>query len=91
MVLGKLNIHMHKNGAGPGMVVHTCNPSTLEAEAGGLQVQGQPGLYTKFQAKFGVQGRPYLKNKKNEAGPLSYTIYKNYLKMDQDQNLRAKK
>ncbi|EDM00386.1 rCG63389 [Rattus norvegicus] len=28
------------------MVAHTCNPSnrTQEAEAGGSQVQGQPGL-----------------------------------------------
>jgi hypothetical protein len=30
----------------PGMVVHTCNPSTGEAEAGGLGVQGQPVLAT---------------------------------------------
>jgi hypothetical protein len=29
------------------MVVHACNFSTQEAEAGGLQVQGQPGLYGK--------------------------------------------
>jgi hypothetical protein len=26
------------------MVVHVCNPSTQEAEAGGSQVQSQPGL-----------------------------------------------
>lgn len=26
------------------MVVHACNPSTLEAEPGGAKVQGQPGL-----------------------------------------------
>jgi hypothetical protein len=25
---------------------HTCNPSTWEAEAKGLQVQDQPGLYS---------------------------------------------
>jgi hypothetical protein len=29
---------------GPGMVVHICNHSTQEAEAGGLKVQGQTGL-----------------------------------------------
>jgi hypothetical protein len=29
-----------------GMVVHTCNPSTWEAEAGGLRVQSQPGLHS---------------------------------------------
>jgi hypothetical protein len=27
-----------------GVVVHICNPSTQEAEAGGLQIQEQPGL-----------------------------------------------
>jgi hypothetical protein len=26
------------------VVVHSCNPSTQEAEAGGWQVQGQPEL-----------------------------------------------
>jgi hypothetical protein len=29
-----------------GAVVHFCNPSTLEAEAGGLQFQGQHGLHS---------------------------------------------
>jgi hypothetical protein len=28
-----------------GQVAHTCNPSTPEAEAGGSQVLGQPGLH----------------------------------------------
>jgi hypothetical protein len=28
-----------------GVVVHTCNPSTREAEAGRVRVQGQPGLH----------------------------------------------
>lgn len=27
------------------MVVHTANPNTKEAEAGGLKVWGQPGLH----------------------------------------------
>jgi hypothetical protein len=30
----------------PGLVAHTCTPSTLEAETGGLQVWGQPGLHS---------------------------------------------
>jgi hypothetical protein len=30
----------------PGIVVHTYNSRTLEAEAGGLQLQGQAGLYS---------------------------------------------
>jgi hypothetical protein len=29
-----------------GVVVHTFNPSIQEAEAGGSQVQGQPGLHS---------------------------------------------
>lgn len=29
------------------MVVHICNPTTREAEAGGLQVQGQPEMLSK--------------------------------------------
>jgi hypothetical protein len=29
-----------------GLVMQTCNPSTLEAEAGRLRVQGQPGLHS---------------------------------------------
>jgi hypothetical protein len=29
-----------KQSRGLGVVVHACNPSTLEAEAGGLRVQG---------------------------------------------------
>jgi hypothetical protein len=34
-------------------VVHTCNPSTQEAEAAVPQVWGQPGLCSKFQASLG--------------------------------------
>jgi hypothetical protein len=33
------------------MVVHTYNPSTQEAEAGGLQVGGQPGLHSKISSQ----------------------------------------
>jgi hypothetical protein len=32
------------------MVAHTCNPSTGEAKVGGLQVQGQTGLYSEALA-----------------------------------------
>jgi hypothetical protein len=31
----------------PGVVVHTCNPSTGEAEAGGWRVQDHSGLHSK--------------------------------------------
>jgi hypothetical protein len=40
------------------MVVHSCNPSTQEAEARGLQVQDWPGLIA----------RPYLK-KQHQQNP----------------------
>jgi hypothetical protein len=35
------------SGYEPGMVIHACNPSTQEVEAGGLRVQVQPELYSK--------------------------------------------
>jgi hypothetical protein len=31
----------------PGLVAHTCTPSMPKAKAGGLQVQGHPGLKEK--------------------------------------------
>jgi hypothetical protein len=33
----------------PGVMVHTCHPSTQQAEAGRLQVQGQPGLHSELR------------------------------------------
>jgi hypothetical protein len=33
-----------------GVVMHTCNLSTWEAEAGGSRGPGQPGLYNEFKA-----------------------------------------
>jgi hypothetical protein len=41
------------------MVLHTYNPSTWEAEAGRLRVQGQPGLHSETLS---------LKKKKNLLG-----------------------
>lgn len=39
-----------------GIVEHICNPSTEVAEAiGWLQVQGHPGLHSKFQAGKGYR------------------------------------
>jgi hypothetical protein len=49
------------------VVVHTFNPSTGKAEAGGsLRIQGQPDLQTEFQDSQGYKLRPWLKNKKNK-------------------------
>jgi hypothetical protein len=36
-----------------GVVVYGCNPTVGEVEAGGSQVQDQPGLYSKFEASMG--------------------------------------
>jgi hypothetical protein len=36
----------NKNTLELGMMIHACNLSTWEAEAGGSIVQGQPGLYS---------------------------------------------
>jgi hypothetical protein len=45
----------------PGAVVHAYNPSTLEAEAGGPWVWGQPGLYNKIQSqKNKKKNKPYI-------------------------------
>jgi hypothetical protein len=41
-VLGAVSV----KHAEPGVVVHTSNPSTSEAETGGLQVQGQTMLHS---------------------------------------------
>jgi hypothetical protein len=40
-----------KSDSQPGMVIHTFASSTLEIEAGGPRVQGQPGLHTKTVSK----------------------------------------
>lgn len=34
-----------KSNSEAGLVVHSCNPSTREAEAARSQVEGQPGLH----------------------------------------------
>lgn len=38
----------------PGMVVHTCNPSFGEVEAGRLAVQGHVQLHSRFWDKLGM-------------------------------------
>lgn len=54
------------------MVTHAWNPSTQEAEAGGLlQVRGQPGLYNEFLATRGYIISPRLKHNNNKKEFLS--------------------
>jgi hypothetical protein len=43
------------------MVVHSYNPSTQEAKAGGLRIPGQPGLHNELEANLGCTVSPYLK------------------------------
>jgi hypothetical protein len=40
--------------ANPGVVANACNPSIWEAEAEGLQVQGQPVLHSKLRDQLGL-------------------------------------
>jgi hypothetical protein len=35
-------------------VAHTCNPSTPEAEAWGLQGWGHPGIHCKFRLNWAI-------------------------------------
>jgi hypothetical protein len=46
----------------PGMVVHVYNPSTLEYEAGGSKVGGQPGLHNEILSQEKKGGRKEKKN-----------------------------
>lgn len=37
------------------MLVHACNPSTLEVEAGGPEVQGHLRLHSEFESNLGYR------------------------------------
>jgi hypothetical protein len=43
------------------MVVHTCNPCTLETNAEGLVSSGKPELYNEFGASLSYIAKPHLK------------------------------
>jgi hypothetical protein len=49
----------------PGLLVYTCNSSTWEAETGGLQIQGQPGLHSESLSQ--KKKRKEKKKKKNDS------------------------
>jgi hypothetical protein len=58
----------------PGVVAHTFNPSTREAEAGG--VRGQPGLQSEFQDSQGYTEKPCLeKTKKKKKTKIHWAWY----------------
>jgi hypothetical protein len=53
-------------------MVHASSPSTWETEAGGLRVQGQPGLHSDTLS----QGKTYnQKEKKKEREEILYYYY----------------
>ena len=57
---------MLKSDSQPGVVAHTCNPSTWEAEKGESQVRGQPQLFREAPCNL---VRPCFKIRiKNSAG-----------------------
>jgi hypothetical protein len=68
----------------PGMVVHTFNPSTWEAEAGDFWVRGQPRLQSEFQDSQGYTEKPCLekqnktKQNKTKQNKNSATLCLNY-------------
>lgn len=48
----------------PSMMVHACEPSTREADAGGFaQLRGQLGMHSEFEASQDYITRPRVKNK----------------------------
>jgi hypothetical protein len=52
--------------SGWAVVVHTFNPSTWEAEAGGFLSSSQPGLQSEFQDSQGYTEKPRLKKQKQK-------------------------
>jgi hypothetical protein len=53
------------------MVTHAYNSSTPEAEAGGIQIQGQLWLHRQFQTSLGYRVKPCLKKEENKGQRLS--------------------
>jgi hypothetical protein len=44
------------------MIKHTCNPITVEAEAGGSRVGSQPGLHNELQPSLSYLLKPCFNN-----------------------------
>jgi hypothetical protein len=62
----------------PGVVAHTFNPSTREAEAGQVDfwVRGQPGLQSEFQDSQGNTEKTCLeKPKKKKSNMMSLSVW----------------
>lgn len=63
------------------MVEQACLPRAGEVEAGGLQVSGQLGLTTEFQANLGFVARPFLREgiKRRRKRTDCYRVQKKHL------------
>jgi hypothetical protein len=61
LVFNKLNKLNKLNNLS--MVVHSCNPSTQDTEAGRLWIWHQPELLSEFEVSLGHITRPYSKKK----------------------------
>lgn len=57
----------------PGLVAHTCNPSTTGAEAGDTSVWGQIGLQSEFQATLGCIVKCWVRKKKQQKTEIKQT------------------
>jgi hypothetical protein len=68
--VGHFVIYLKKKTA-PGMAIQACNPSIQQAEAGGSQVQGQPGVHSQFKASLGYTVRSVSKTKTKTNQPAS--------------------
>jgi hypothetical protein len=47
------------------MLVQACNPRSLDNEAGGSQVQDQPGIYSEFETSLGYIAKCCLKKEES--------------------------
>jgi hypothetical protein len=69
---------LKKREVGPNVMGHTCIPSTWEAEARGLQVQGQPGLQEDPVSK--TTKKKVLSNSPSLIGHKSLLLYFPFIK-----------
>jgi hypothetical protein len=60
-----LTLHYSKSQIESGVMVHACNPSIWEVEAGEWLLQGQPGLHSKTMPQKNKQTKIIKKRKEN--------------------------
>lgn len=94
----KTSITTVNQSQNPGMVVHTCNSTVWDVEAGESRIQGHLVLYSEFQTILGYMGLSSKIMNTKEQSELVYEIrkkkeIKQYKKKDMDLmgNLRTNK